>query len=341
MIYPWQTDQWQQLAHAKQENRLPHALLFIGIRGTGKAHFAENFMRTQLCSCSMSPFETDTSQSDVSRRTHCECHSCRLVTNRSHPNVLWIEPEKPGSAIKVDQVRDITEFVNQTSLQGEYRFVVINPASNMNANAANALLKTLEEPSSGSILILISEQTFHLPATILSRCQYIHFPAPPATLALDWLEKKLTDKTMDRELILQLAHGAPLAAMQLVQDNILAARINLLQILYALSQKQADPVKSVSSLQNLELVHILDFTLNWVMDLLRLHLKIDTKEIINKDFTQPLTDLYQRSLMSNIMQYMDYLQQLRNQISSGINLNKQLMIENILIRWMECAHVSR
>jgi len=332
MVYPWQTNQWLQLSRTKQENRLPHALLFLGIRGTGKAHFTEEFIRAQLCQCVSQ--KTDS-------KADCECRSCRLVTGRSHPNVLWIEPEKQGSVIKVDQVREITDFVNQTSLQGEYRFVVINPANNMNASAANALLKTLEEPASGSILILISEQSSLLPATILSRCQHIHFPSPPSEIALDWLKIKLTDNTVDPELVLRLANGAPLAAMQLVQDNILAARVHLLQTLYALSQKQADPVKSVSNLKDLELTQIIDFTLNWIIDLLRLHLEGNEKEIINKDFSQQLTDLHQRSLPRDIVRYMDYLQQLRSQIIKGINLNKQLMTENILIRWMECAHVSR
>lgn len=331
MIYPWQTEQWQQLLRTTQENRLPHALLFVGIRGTGKAHFAESFVRAQLCQHS----------GHTADNTDCVCHACRLITGRSHPNVLWVEPEKEGSAIKIDQVRDITEFVNQTSLQGEHRFVVINPANNMNANAANALLKTLEEPSAGAIMILISEQASHLPATILSRCQHLHFPQPKTELAFAWLTKKLPDNTPDPELVLRLANGAPLAALQLVQDETLSARLNLLQILYALSQKQADPIKSATTIQALDTLHILDFTLTWIIDLLRLHVGGDVNEIINKDFIPQLTDMHQRTLLRNVAQYMDYLQQLRSQISKGINLNKQLMIENLLIRWMECAYVSR
>ena len=325
MIFPWQTTQWQQLLLTKQEDRLSHALLFLGLKGTGKTHFATCFVRAQLCH-----------HQSTNENIECECHSCRLVLGKSHPNILWVEPEKEGSAIKIDQVRDVTEFVNQTSLQGEYRFVIINPANDMNANAANALLKTLEEPSSGSIMILISEQASQLPATILSRCQHIHFPPPAMDAALTWLAKKNSHHA-DLELALRLAHGAPLTAMQLIENEILTSRTNLLEILYQLSLKQNDPVKSGLSIKDLESIQIIDFILSWIIDLLKLHMQSDTSEMVNKDFISQLTDLQQRTLPKNIIQYMNYLQQLRGQIQIGINLNKQLMIESMLIRWMECA----
>lgn len=325
MVYPWQNKQWQQLQQTRQNNSLPHALLFAGLRGTGKAHFAECFMRLQLCQHSGPVYHSE-----------CECHSCRLVNGKSHPNILRIEPEKDGGVIKIDQIRNVTEFIQQTSLQGEYRFVVINPANNMNVNAANSLLKTLEEPASGAITILIAEQASHLPATVVSRCQQIYFPAPETNIALQWLTHKLPD-TKNLKLILRLANGAPLAAMQLVQANILAARENLLEILYTLSQMQADPLKSAANMQDMDLVHILDFTLSFIMDLSRYHLTDDVNEVTNQDFIQPLIDLRQRTSLQKIIQYLDYLLRLRGQQQNGINLNKQLMLEGIFIRWMECV----
>lgn len=325
MVYPWQNKQWLQLQQSKQENRLPHALLFAGLRGTGKAYFAECFIRLQLCQHTGPVYHSE-----------CECHSCRLVNGKSHPNILWIEPEKAGGAIKIDQIRNVAEFIQHTSLQGEYRFVVINPANNMNVNAANALLKTLEEPSSGAITILIAEQASHLPATVLSRCQHIYFPTPETDIALQWLAHKLPS-TANHRLVLRLANGAPLAAIQLVESNILAARENLLEILYALSQKQADPLKSAASIQDMDTLHILDFTLTFIMDLVRYHLADDVNEVANQDFIQQIIDLRKRTTLQKVIQYLDYLLQLRGQQQTGINLNKQLMLEGILIRWMECS----
>lgn len=321
MIYPWQKKQWLQLQASK--NRLPHALLFIGVRGTGKANFAECFMRQQLCQQTKSLMDAD-----------CDCHSCRLVLGRAHPNVLWIEPEKTDGAIKIDQIRHAAEFIQQTSLQGEYRFVVINPASNMNINAANALLKTLEEPASGAITILICEQASHLPATVLSRCQHIHFPVPEASMAREWFVKK-NPQLENPELVLRLANGAPLAALQLVQADILVARLNLLQILYGLSQKKLDPLTSAQNIQDLDTIYLLDFILSVVMDLMRYHLQGEVNDFVSQDFIPQLTELKQRTSLQKVMQYLDYLLRLRGQQQNGINLNKQLMLENILIRWGE------
>src|SRR5690348_7730311 len=99
MIFPWQTQQWNKLWHAKESNRLPHALLFVGIPGTGKMQFADNFARALLC------------QESITEGACYRCHACRLITGKSHPNVLWVEPEKDGHAIKVDQIRAVNEFI--------------------------------------------------------------------------------------------------------------------------------------------------------------------------------------------------------------------------------------
>lgn len=92
MIFSWQIKQWQSLQQAHEHQRLPHALLFAGMAGTGKAIFAERFSRWLLC---------ETAQKNKLTQACAECHACRLSETRVHPNLLWIEPEKAGAAIKV------------------------------------------------------------------------------------------------------------------------------------------------------------------------------------------------------------------------------------------------
>ena len=235
----------------------------------------------------------------------------------------------------MDQVRDIAEFINQTSLQGEYRFVVIHPAANMNINAANALLKTLEEPSSASMLILIAEQASHLPATIVSRCQHLHFPRPPTDLAGTWLSENLQGNAPD--LLLRLANGAPLAALQLMQGDLLSSRMNVLQSLHALAKKEMNPLKMARQVEDMETQFLLDIMLSVVMDILRLQVAGNDNGIINQDFLPQLMEWQQGRSSEKITQYLNFLLTLRGQQQKGINLNKQLMIENLFIRWMECA----
>jgi len=332
MIFPWQTDQWRQLWHAKCEQRLPHALLFTGVAGTGKAQFADGFTRALLCHKAPASVKAD------DNLYYCDsCHSCRLIAGRTHPNVLWIEPEKEGQAIKVDQIRAVSDFINQSSLQGDFRVVVINPADSMNMNSANALLKSLEEPSSGAVIILVSDQSAQLPATILSRCQRIAFPRPQPEQAMAWLRQKLPATEADPGLLLRLANGAPLAALRLVENEILAVRQDLFAALYSLSRNQGDPVKSAAKMHDNDPLRMLDFMLAWMMDLLRLQLSGDEDGLINGDYISQLTELKQRTQISNNARFMQYLQQLRGQICVGINFNKQLVLENVLIRWMRCV----
>lgn len=325
MILPWQIQQWQQLWRAKASHRLPHALLFSGPSGTGKSLFAESFARTLLC------------QNVTSEGGYCNtCHACRLIAGGAHPNVLSIAPEKEGSAIKIDQVRAVSDFVNQSSLQGEYRIVLIHKADAMNANAANALLKTLEEPSRGAIIILISSQFSHLPATILSRCQRILFPKPKTESAREWLKKEIADNTINLELLMQLAHGAPLHVLRFVNDGMHSVRQMIFNALYSLSKKESHPIKSAALMQDVDALTFIDFNLSWIMDLLRLQLCEDADVLSNQDYTNVFQEIKTKTHLSENTQLMAYLQQLRGEISTGINLNKQLMMEDVLFRWVMC-----
>lgn len=326
MIFPWQEQQWQQVTQAKRHNRLPHALLFTGVRGVGKTDFAIHFATALLC------------QQQASDGHPCGiCHACRLVAGRAHPNLLCVTPEKEGQAIKIDQIRDVMEFVNQSSLQGEYRIVMIHPANAMNISAANALLKTLEEPSSGAIIMLVSDQSERLPATILSRCQRVVFGRPDNKQALAWLADNVEQAGTSLELVMSLAHGAPLAARDLIQTDDLILRQTFYDGLQQLISKQVDPIKLTARLSELEPLPLLDFMLSWLTDLLRIFLKADPSRLTNQDFAAALQQLKNQLSLASCTQLLESLLQQRAQICRGMNFNKQLLTEHLLLRWMECA----
>src|SRR3990167_10314521 len=109
MIFPWQQNEWQHLLHLQQTKRLPHALLFMGVRGVGKSMLADHFSRMLLCA-------------HPSADQYCNaCHSCTLHQAKTHPNMLWVKPEKDDQMIKIDQIRQVNEFIQQSGLQGEYK----------------------------------------------------------------------------------------------------------------------------------------------------------------------------------------------------------------------------
>jgi DNA polymerase-3 subunit delta' len=295
MMTFWQSKPFQQLWQTRKEGRLPHALLFVGPKGTNKAALADEFSRAMLCE-----------QVSQDGQSCHECHTCRLLIGRAHPNVLWVEPEKAGAAIKIDQVRAVNDFVSQTAMQGEYKIVILHPADEMNVSAANALLKTLEEPSSGSLLILISDQQGHLPATVLSRCQRVVFPRPDQDKVLEWM-------------------------------SVQPSRQSLFQTLLSLAEGKGNPLQSAADLQEHDPIILLDFLLSWVVDLLRLQLNSDSGAVVNKDYAIELMSLRQTTQIENNVNLMDYIQNLRSQLFSGINFNKQMMLEAIFMQWMERA----
>ncbi len=152
-----------------KRKRLPHALLFTGEAGVGKLFTAKNLIKTINC-LNREPDAIDCCDT---------CRVCKLIENFNFSDLLFIQPE--GAQIKIDTAREITEFLSMSPYEAKIKSVIINEAERLNQNAANALLKTLEEPPLDSLIVLISEKPDLLPDTIRSRCVRIHFSPLPIT----------------------------------------------------------------------------------------------------------------------------------------------------------------
>lgn len=327
MIYPWQENEWRQLIAMKQSKRLPHAFMFVGINGVGKTAFANQLAQYLLCE-----------QQQRSDQSCGECHACRMVKGRAHPNVLWVAPEKEGAAIKVDQIREVNEFASQTAMQGDHKFVLISAANQMNTSAANALLKTLEEPSEGTIIVLICDQLGRLPATIASRCHCLAFNVPNEVTAENWLANHVDASQISPHLLLRLANGAPLAALKLIEDDVLAIRKQLFDGLFALKNGSGDPLQMATEMHQKEPLMLVNFMLSLIQDILKTQLTNST-DIVNEDYEQQMTALSQMSTRESVA-LLDELERLRASWLAGVHLNKQLMLESLFIKWAQPKEVA-
>lgn len=228
----WHDEPWQRLLQRRARNELPHALMLSGPAGLGKRAFVERLQRALLC--------VEPDQGDACGH----CRTCLLMDAGTHPDRVRIQLEerKDGvlrKEIVVHQIRALSERLSTSSQFGGWQVACIDPADAMNTAAANALLKTLEEPSSSSILILVADAPWRLPATIRSRCQRIQFRLPPHDAALAWLRGQGVARAEDA---LEAAAGNPGLARDWAGSDALKQRAEVYTDLRALAEGRSEPV---------------------------------------------------------------------------------------------------
>jgi DNA polymerase-3 subunit delta' len=228
-MHPWNEPLLESLRH--RAGQLPHALLIHGAQGVGKLALAEKIAQLLLCEAK-----------DAARKPCGACDGCRWYVGGNHPDFRRLEPEvlapqpdveeeegeaparrgKPSLEIKIDQVRELADFLNIGSHRGGLRVALVHPAEEMNLNAANALLKALEEPPAGAVFLLVSHRPARLLPTIRSRCVAMPVPIPRKEAALQWLAEQ---GMPDAERWLAYAGGAPLRALDYAGKAVLIERM--------------------------------------------------------------------------------------------------------------------
>jgi len=227
----WCRPAWSLLAARAANGTLPHALLLSGPAGLGKRALAEMFVRARLC---------ETSRDG---RACGACRACKLLAAGTHPDrvLVTLEPNpKTGvmrKEIVVDQIRDLSARLAMASQLDGWQVAVIDPAQTMNVAAQNALLKTLEEPTDASLIVLVADQPWRLSATIRSRCQRIDIAVPQADEALAWLAARGIESA---EALLAAAGGNPGQAWLLAERGGMQRRQEVARDLLALAAGRGD-----------------------------------------------------------------------------------------------------
>lgn len=212
MKFPWLESLETEFAERLEANRLAHAFLLTGPAGSGKLSLARGFIASMLCL-------------EESYPACGSCRSCQLLASGAHPDrqiLSYEEHPKTGElrkAILVGQVRSLIGSLQLTRGLSPRKAALVHPAEAMNGSAANALLKTLEEPPGESVLILVSHNPSRLPATIRSRCQGLHARLPETSLALEWLSTNLQTGEAEASMALEAAAGSPLRALRMLEDG--------------------------------------------------------------------------------------------------------------------------
>ncbi len=260
--YPWQGPDWSRLREIRK--RPPYGLLFTGAKGVGKLDLAVNFAQSMLC---REPDEDD--------MPCCKCPSCHWFDQASHPDFRLIQPEaldpkeatadsgkKPSKQISVDQIRALSDFVGMSAHQGGQRVVVIHPAESMNANAANALLKSLEDAPEGLLFILVTHKSQQLLPTIRSRCITFAVSPPDRDSAIAWLKAQGIERP---DAALATSGYAPLEAASPAQRATDEQREKLLRGVR--DPAEIDVFALAEALKNTEQTLVVQWLQQWSYDL--------------------------------------------------------------------------
>ena len=317
--YPWQDDLWQKLAGRTQH---AHAYLLHGPQGIGKRALAERLMALLLC------------QRPAAQHACGACKSCLLLQAGSHPDNFILEPEEADKAIKVDQVRELVAFVVQTAQMGGRKVVLIEPVEAMNINAANALLKSLEEPSGDTVLLLVSHQPSRLLPTIKSRCVQQACPLPSDAMSVAWLADALPECTEEERVeLLTLAAGSPLAAVSLQAQGVQEQRAQVVDGVKKLLKGQQSPTQLAEGWKDIPLLLLFDWFCDWSNLVLRYQLTEDESGLGLADMRKVLQYLAQKSRQSSVLAMQDWVLLQRQKVLSKANLNRVLLLEALLVQW--------
>lgn len=315
---PWLKPLADELAESLAQNRVAPALLIKGPRGVGKTRLARHHAQRLLCLSAMS------------EKGCGHCRACALFQAGTHPDFIQLAPEAPQKPIKVDAIRQLALTVGLTPHYGIYRVVLIDQAEQLNLHAANALLKTLEEPPLGTVLMLVSEAPQRLPLTIRSRCSSIRVRQPDRRVVLEWLHHQgLGDQAATR---LDGVGGAPLTALR--EDSVegLARRLPCFDAFAGVFEGRLDPLEVAENwatqLGDLELRWLFD----WLAALIRLSMDLGAEAVVShQDLLPRLEALARRGrrdfFFETQARFMDVLEALDGPC------NRQLVFEVFLMDW--------
>lgn len=320
--YTWHQEQWQSVETRLEQGRLPHALLLTGPQGVGKVEFAQALAAGLMCD--KAPLAQACGQ----------CQNCSLIAAQTHPDKKVITFEvsakdgKVAKELKIDQIRGVSEDLALTAQFGGYKVAIVFPAERMNQNAANSILKTLEEPTERTLLILVTDFPSRLLATIRSRCQEVRFTAPSVDQATQWLNTQLPDAPAAP--LLAMANGAPLLALKAGQEGWLDLRNRYYAQLIDVARGKHSAVAMAAEFAKEALDQLVVWSISWVSDLVKLR-SVEGGEIANQDYADTLQRMAPHADLKAL--YAWYDEQVKLQTLVQRSVNAQQLLEKNFLDW--------
>ena len=323
MIFKWQEQPWKTWTRLRE--RLPHAILIQSWEGLGEFEFAQACAQSLLC---------ERPQPD--QRACGTCHACNWFSLGNHPDFRLIVPEsmapdsreegaepskKRSEQIRIEQVRELADFLAVGTHRGGLRVILVYPAQAMNANTQNALLKNLEEPPPATVFLLVTTQPERLLATVRSRCLKFTLPFPPSDPVLRWLKEQ---GLRQPEATLAGAGGAPLAALKAADTE--ADRLRFIE---GLGNPGFDPIALAETVLRVPLWDLVGWLQRWSYDLLLARVTGRVRYHLNLEGV--IEDTARHCDAAELAAYLRRLAQAR--ALARHPLNAKLFVEDLLLQY--------
>jgi DNA polymerase-3 subunit delta' len=321
-MFKWQDGTWP--AWTRLQARLPHAVLIQSGEGWGELEFGLGVAQSLLC------------EKPMRNGAGCSsCEACNWFALGNHPDFRLLVPEslmpeaeegaEPGKKrseqIRIEQVRELGDFLAVGTHRGGFRVVLIYPAETMNANTQNALLKNLEEPPPATVFLLVSTQPDRLLPTVRSRCLKFTLPLPDRVLAVAWLKEQ---GAVHPESALAAFGGAPLAALKAA-----ASESERLAFIEGIRRPRFDPIALAETVQRVPLWDLVGWLQRWAFDLLLARSGGRVRYHLSQE--SPIAEIAQRCEAATISAYLRRLAQAR--ALARHPLNAKLFVEDLLLQY--------
>ncbi|MDU8924591.1 DNA polymerase III subunit delta' [Pasteurellaceae bacterium LIM206] len=315
-LYPWLTPHYDKITAAFSQGHGHHALLFKTDSGVGAERLIHAVALFLLCrSEGGKPCGT--------------CHHCRLFLAGSHPDFHLLAPIE-NKDIGIDQVREVNEKVGQHAQQNGNKVVYVQGAERLTENAANALLKTLEEPRPNTYFLLRADLSAPLMATIYSRCQTWLINVPPEAQALAWLQTQCHEKIDEIDTALRVSHGRPLFAQKMLEQGLLEKRREFLRHFWLFYSRRS-PLELLPYFDKDIVIQQLDWIAAFLSDALKGKLNI-RQGWVSQDLARGIEQFDQQQTALGLLKANQIVHQMRCDLTQINGVNQELILLDGLTR---------
>jgi len=303
-----------------KSSRVSHAYLFTGREGIGKKTLAIQFAKALFCRQIVS----DSCDS---------CITCRKIEHYNHPDLKSIEIEEDSKQLKIDQIREMQRTLAYKPYEGERKVYIIDDADHMTSQAANSLLKTLEEPPSYATIILLAEDINKILPTVFSRCQHIKLSA----ISKSKIKDLLIDKGIKKdkiEILSRLANGSPGQALRLSsEEGLFSQREEVLSFLIKL--QKIDSVKLFEFVDIMVKLYkqgfpLFDLLSNWYHDIMMYKQDSESNDIINYDYRKNIIEEVNSYNINELISILNLINKYQQYIDH--NVRKDLVLQVLLLK---------